>query len=149
MVSPLTEAVDLILVENDLNDAEFVIRTLSKILPKDKILHLRDGAAFLDFLFAVGKYAHRNIRVQPKIVLLDLKLPKVNGIEVLQTMKDNPQTRSIPVVIFSASREEEDLQMCYSLGASSYVVKPIEFKSYVETLTKLAHYWLNVNESPR
>ena len=142
------ESIDVVLVEDNTNDAEFVIRTLSNYVPLKKILHIIDGADALDYLFAVGKFRQRNIHQVPKFILLDLKLPKVSGIEVLQTMKDNTHTRAIPVVIFSSSREEEDVQMCYHLGASSFVVKPVDYKEYVDVIKHLAKYWLKVNEAP-
>jgi two-component system, response regulator len=149
MTKPPTGAADIVLVEDDANDAEFVTRTLSQVVPDNKILFIRDGADFLEYLFGVGKFAGRNINVLPKVILLDLKLPRVNGIEALQTMKDDPQTRAIPVVIFTSSREEQDVEMCYSLGASSYVVKPSDRQEYAEVLQRLANYWLKLNEHPR
>jgi CheY-like chemotaxis protein len=143
------EAADIVLVEDDTIDAEFVLRSLSQVVPENKVLIIRDGADCLEFLFGVGKFAGRNIHLLPKVIFLDIKLPKVNGIEVLQTMKDDPQTRVIPVVIFTSSREEQDVEMCYSLGASSYIVKPADRKEYAEVLMKLAYYWLKLNEHPR
>jgi two-component system, response regulator len=110
---------------------------------------VRDGAEALDFIFATGAYADRSINNKPKLVLLDLKLPKVDGLEVLRRIKADARTRSIPVVVLTSSREERDVVESYKLGVNSYVVKPVEFSKFAEAVSELGLYWLLMNQHPR
>lgn len=139
---------DLLLVEDSSYDAELAVRTLEKLTPPPHVFVVRDGAQALEFLFRTGRYANRPERVRPKLVLLDLKLPKVDGLEVLRQVKADEQTRTIPVVVFSSSREHRDIQESYQLGVNSYLVKPLDFDRYVACVSEVARYWLLSNEPP-
>lgn len=143
------DGVDILLVEDNPRDAELTVRALKKRNLANKIFVARDGAEALDFIFCRGKYAQRDMITPPKVVLLDLKLPKVNGLEVLQAIKTNEQTHTIPVVILTSSREDPDIKAAYELGANSYVVKPVEFDAFVEAMNHVGFYWLLVNEAPQ
>ena len=140
--------VELLLVEDSPQDAELALRTLRKANLADCTHHVTDGAAALDFLFGRGAYATRQATELPKVVLLDLKLPKVGGLEVLRALRGDPRTRSTPVVIMTSSREEADVDEGYALGVNSYVVKPVEFAAYADVVRNLGLYWLLVNEPP-
>lgn len=139
---------DILLVEDNLNDAEMTLRALKKNSLANSILHVEDGEEALDYMAARGKYAGRDITHLPKVILLDLKLPKVDGIEVLREIKSNEATRKIPVVVLTSSREERDIVETYSLGVNSYIVKPVEFTKFIESINALGLYWLIINESP-
>ncbi|HET6990243.1 MAG TPA: response regulator, partial [Bacteroidia bacterium] len=115
----------------------------------NKVVHLKDGAEALDFLFAEGEFADRKIENTPKVILLDLKMPKVNGIEVLRKIKADDRTKQIPVVMLTSSKEDPDIDECYRLGVNSYVVKPVEFESFVKAVANLGMYWIVVNQSHR
>lgn len=145
----MVHAMDILLVEDNLQDAELTIRALRKQNMANRITHLQDGAEALDFVFARGAHAHRDANDTPKVVLLDLKLPKVSGLEVLRELKRNELTRAIPVVIVTSSREDPDIKTAYKLGANSYVVKPVEFDAFADAVCKLGLYWLLVNQSPK
>lgn len=138
-------AVDLLLVEDDPNDAELTARALRRRNLANRLFVVTDGAAALDFLFCRGAYARRDPGSPPKVVLLDLKLPKVAGLEVLAALRADPRTRAIPVVIVTSSGEDPDVQRAYELGANSYVVKPVDFDAFQEAMTSLGFYWLAVN----
>jgi two-component system response regulator len=144
-----TEAVDILLVEDNPQDAELTIRALKKHNLANRVIVIEDGAAALDFIFARGTYAARDVGHPPKVVLLDLKLPKVNGLEVLRALKQDERTRAIPVVIVTSSREDPDIKTAYALGANSYVVKPVDFDAFAEAVSSLGLYWLLVNQPPR
>lgn len=148
MTDAQKKIVDVVLVEDDASDSEFFVSTFNSVASERNIIVIRDGREILEYLFGIGSYAGRDIHAAPKVIFLDLKLPKANGIEVLQAMKDDPHTKTIPVVIFSSSAEEQDIEMCYSLGASSYVVKPVDHKKYIEVVKNLSTYWLNINQTP-
>ena len=139
---------DILLVEDNESDAEMTNRILRKNNIASKLLHLRDGAMALDYLFAEGIYAERQIENMPKVIMLDLKMPKVNGIEVLQRIKSDERTKKIPVVILTSSKENPDIKKCYELGANSYVVKPVEFDEFHKAITSLGLYWLISNQPP-
>ena len=141
--------VDILLVEDNPSDAELMLRAIKKRHITNPIQVAKDGVEALDFLFCKGDYAGRNILDQPKLILLDLKLPKVSGLEVLQKLKSNERTKNIPVVIVTSSREDPDINDAYALGANSYVVKPLDFDSFMDTMSDLGFYWLLLNESPR
>ena len=141
--------IEILLVEDNLNDAELTIRALRKHNMANNILHLKDGAAALDFLFGIGEFKHRDtINNKPKVILLDLKMPKVNGLEVLEKIKSEELTNTIPVVILTSSKEHPDVEKCYALGANSYIVKPVEFDSFLKAVSDLGFYWLLLNHSP-
>ena len=142
-------AVDILLIEDNPQDAELTIRALRKHNITNKLIVLEDGAEALDFIFCRGKYTQREITNHPKIVLLDLKLPKVNGLEVLRAIKADERTRMIPVVMVTSSRQDPDMKTAYESGANSYVVKPLDFNSFVESMSQLGLYWLLVNKSPK
>ena len=144
-----TEAVDILLVEDNPQDAELTTRALKKNNLANRLITVEDGAEALDFIFCRGKYATRNNAHSPKVVLLDLKLPKVSGLEVLRALKQDERTRSIPVVVVTSSREDPDIKTAYSLGANSYVVKPVDFDAFAESVSSLGLYWLLVNQPPK
>jgi two-component system, response regulator len=142
-------AVDILLVEDNPHDAELTIRALKKHSIKNQLIVLEDGAEAMDFIFCRGKYSQREIANQPKVILLDLKLPKVNGLEVLKAIKSNEQTRTIPVVIVTSSQQDPDIKIAYELGANSYVVKPVDFDAFVEVMSQLGLYWLLLSQTPK
>ncbi len=141
--------VEILLAEDSASDAEMTIDALKKNGLANKLLHVKDGAAALDFLFAEGEYAGRNIENKPKVILLDLKMPKVNGIEVLQRIRSDERTKYIPVVMLTSSREDPDIKTSYDLGVNSYVVKPVEFDEFQKAITELGLYWMIVNQQPQ
>lgn len=141
--------VEILLVEDNMNDAEMTIRSLKKNGLANKLLHLKDGAEALDFIFARGNYSERKIENSPKVILLDLKMPKINGIEVLQKIKTDERTKKIPVVVLTSSNEDPDIQECYCLGVNSYVVKPVQFEKFVKVVSELGLYWLIMNQSSK
>lgn len=141
--------IDILLVEDNASDAEMTIRALRKYKLGDRLLHVKDGAEALDFLFAEGPYAGRQIGVMPKVVLLDLKMRKVHGKEVLLKIKSDERTSKIPVVILTSSKEDPDIKECYALGANSYVVKPVDFDDFDKAISDLGLFWLAINESPQ
>ena len=140
--------VEILLVEDNPNDAELAIRALKKHNLANNLVHVSDGAIALDYIFARGEYSGRDVMVRPKLILLDLKLPKVDGIEVLRAIKSDPRTALIPVVVLTTSREERDLVETYRLGVNSYIVKPVEFDKFVDVVRELGYYWLLLNEQP-
>jgi two-component system, response regulator len=137
--------VEILLVEDNPQDLELTLRALRKNHLANAIVTVSDGEAALDFLFARGKYSNRDINHAPRVVFLDLKLPKVDGIEVLRQVKGDERTRKIPIVMVTSSAEERDRVESYDLGVNSYVVKPIEFDSFMKTITDLGFYWMAVN----
>lgn len=140
--------VEILLIEDNPNDAELTMRSFKKNNITNNVLHLKDGAAALEFLFASGEFAGRNVNNKPKVILLDLKMPKVDGVEVLQKIKANENTKSIPVVVLTSSKEDPDIQRCYMLGANSYIVKPVDFDSFQKVVTQLGLYWMLLNQPP-
>ncbi|MGE5467104.1 MAG: response regulator [Ignavibacteria bacterium] len=140
--------VDVLLVEDTESDAELAIRALRKRGLANKLVWLTDGAQALDFIFAQGAYAGRSEASHPKVVLLDLRLPKVSGIEVLRRLKGDPRARRIPVVVVTSSKEDTDLDECYALGVNSYISKPVEFDEFTKAVGDLGFYWLLVNRRP-
>jgi two-component system response regulator len=142
-------SVEVLLVEDNLYDAELTIRELQKHNMANYLLHVSDGEAALDFIFARGRFAgNRDIGFPPKIVLLDIQMPKINGIEVLQKIKSDERTKAVPVVILTSSKEDPDIRKCYSLGANSYIVKPVNFERFAEAIKNLGFYWLLLNQPP-
>ncbi|HMI79976.1 MAG TPA: response regulator [Ferruginibacter sp.] len=141
--------VDLLLVEDDSDDAELTIRELKKHKMANNLFHVKNGEEAIEFIFATGKFAGtRNVLQSPKLILLDIQMPKVNGIEVLQKIKSDERTRATPVVILTSSKEDPDIQRCYSLGANSYIVKPVNFEGFAEAIKNLGFYWLLLNQPP-
>lgn len=139
---------EILLVEDNLNDAELTIRALRKNNFANKVIHLKDGAEALDFIFCEGEFRDRNILAKPKVILLDLKMPKVSGIEVLQRIRADERTRYIPVVVLTSSNEDPDVKACYSLGVNSYIVKPVGFENFTKAVAELGLYWLLLNQAP-
>ncbi len=142
------KSVEMLLVEDNPRDAELTIRALKKHDLADHLFHVTDGAEALDFIFTRGKYKDMKTGHPLKVILLDLKLPKLNGLEVLRTLKTDQQTQMIPVVIVTSSTEDPDMQTAYHLGANSYIVKPVQFDAFIEAMMRLGRYWLMVNHSP-
>lgn len=141
--------IEVLLVEDNLNDAELTMRELKKHNLANKLVHVKDGEEALDFIFATGKYAGlRDITYLPKVILMDIQMPKINGIEVLQKIKSHPQTKSTPVVMLTSSKEDPDIQKCYDLGVNSYIVKPVNFERFAEAIRNLGLYWLLLNQPP-
>lgn len=140
--------IEILLVEDNNGDAEMTIRALKKNNLANKLLHVKDGAEALDFIFAQGVYFDRQVEDTPKIILLDLKMPKINGIEVLEKIKSDSRTKNIPVVMLTSSKEDPDIQHCYSLGVNGYVVKPVEFDEFSKAISQLGLYWMIVNQPP-
>lgn len=141
--------VEILLIEDSESDAELTIRALKKNNLGNKLFHVADGAAALDFFFAEGKYISGQTSKNPHLILLDLKLPKVSGIEVLMKIKGDPRTKKIPVVVFTSSKEDPDVQTCYDLGANGYVVKPVEYDKFYQAITNLGLFWMIVNQPPQ
>jgi two-component system response regulator len=139
--------VEVLLVEDNPDDAELSMYALKKHRIANRIHHAKDGAEAIDYLFGEGTYAGRNVEETPKVVLLELKLPKVDGLEVLKRIKSDPRTRHIPVVVLTSSREEKDIFESYTFGVNSYIVKPIDFEQFSESVRQLGYYWVLLNES--
>jgi two-component system response regulator len=139
--------VEILLVEDNPHDAEMTIRALKKANLANKLIHLKDGAEALDFVFAKGAFTDRQIKDKPKVILLDIKMPKIDGIEVLRQIKSNDITKTIPVVIMTSSKEEQDVITSYNLGVNSYVVKPVDFEGFAKAVSELGFYWLITNQS--
>lgn len=142
------QQVEILLVEDSPQDAELTIRALKKRNLANHLVHVSDGQEALDFLFGVGSHAGRVINPQPKLVLLDLKLPKLSGIEVLRRLRSDERTKFIPVVIMTSSREDSDVIESYKLGVNSFVVKPVEFEGFSKAVSDLGFYWLLLNQPP-
>lgn len=141
------EEIEILLVEDDPEDLELTLRALRSEHLGNRIEVTRDGEEALDFVFCRGAYAGRDPEAQPKLILLDLKLPKVDGMEVLDQIKQNPVTQAIPVVILTSSRQESDLVRGYELGTNSYIQKPVDFDQFRSTIKQLGYYWLVVNQT--
>lgn len=140
--------IEILLVEDNASDAEMTIDALKQNNLANKLLHVKDGAAALDFIFAEGEYAGRQTENTLKVILLDLKMPKVNGIQVLQRIREDEGTKTIPVVVLTSSKEDPDIRKCYDLGVNSYVVKPVEFDEFHKAISNLGLYWMIVNQQP-
>jgi len=141
-------AVEILLVEDNPNDREMTLRALKRSNVANSVVTAGDGEEALDFLFARGQYSGRKVDDAPRVVFLDLKLPKVDGIEVLRMMRNDQRTRTIPVVIITSSAEERDRVASYAIGANSYVVKPIDSDSFTKTMAEVGYYWLAVKRGP-
>jgi two-component system response regulator len=143
------QGVGILLVEDNPNDVELTLRALRKNHLANQVYVVRDGAEALDFLFCTGAYADRTAGSDPKVVFLDMKLPKVDGLEVLRAMKADERTRLLPVVMVTSSQEEQDIVESYALGVNSYIVKPIDFENFARAIAELGFYWLVLNKAPK
>jgi two-component system response regulator len=141
--------VEILLVEDNPNDVELTLRALKKSKLTNKVHVAKDGAEALEYIFCTGAYNDRKIEHCPKVILLDLKLPKVSGLEVLRKIKSDEQTKTIPVVVLTSSKEDRELVESYRLGVNSYIVKPVDFEEFVKAVANLGLYWLLLNEPPR
>jgi two-component system, response regulator len=140
--------VEILLIEDNPHEAELTIRSLKKNNLTNKLMHIDDGADALDFIFSQGKYSSRNKYSQPKLILLDLKLPRVDGLEILRRLKEDAHTNMIPVVVLTSSKEERDIVESYRLGVNSYIVKPVNFESFTKAISEVGLYWLLLNTNP-
>lgn len=146
----MSDIVQILLIEDNPNDVELTLRALQKSHRlTNSIEVVRDGAEALEFLFCTGAYAHRNSEDGPQVILLDLELPKVDGMEVLRRVKADPRTRTIPVVVLTSSRQDRDIIESYQLGVNSYITKPVDFEQFTQAVRQLGFYWLLLNQSSR
>jgi two-component system, response regulator len=141
--------VEILLVEDNPNDVELALRAFKKNKLVNRVYIVRDGEEALDYIFCRGNYVERNFNHTPKLILLDLKLPKIDGIEVLKQIKSDPRTNSIPVVVLTTSREECDVLETYRLGVNSYILKPVDFDQFVDSVRQIGFYWMLLNQSPK
>ena len=141
-----TDPIDFLLVEDNPNDLELTLHALKKYGIASRIRTARDGAEALDVIFGTGEHAGRSLEQGPKVILLDLKLPLVDGLEVLEKVKSDPRTRTIPVVMLTSSREERDIVESYALGVNSYIVKPVDFEQFTESIRQVGMYWMLLNQ---
>ncbi|MEO8085739.1 MAG: response regulator [Bacteroidota bacterium] len=145
----INSEIQILLVEDNKSDAKLTIRALKKHNLANNLIHLIDGAQALEFIFGKGEFAGRNIDNKPRVIFLDLKMPKVSGLEVLRTIKSDERTKLIPVVMMTSSKEEKDIIESHKLGVNSYVVKPVDFENFSKTITDLGFYWMVVNTPPQ
>jgi CheY-like chemotaxis protein len=138
--------VEILFVEDSIDDATLTIRALTKSGFANKLYHVKDGAEALDFIYCKGIYASRNIKEHPKLILLDLKMPKVSGMQVLEKVKSDSDIKSIPVVILTSSKEDPDVKKCYALGANSYIVKPVDSNNFFLAIKEIGLYWMILTE---
>ena len=140
--------IEILLVEDSPEDVEVTLRAFKKKNLTNKVHVVEDGEQALDYIFAIGKYGDRDISVKPKVILLDLKLPKVDGLEVLRKIRGDDRTKFIPVVVLTSSQEEKDIMESYKLGVNSYITKPVDFNKFMDTVSELGLYWLLLNKPP-
>jgi len=140
--------VEILFAEDSKDDAILTIRALTKSGFSNKLHHVADGAEALDFIFCRGNYALRNPKEFPNLILLDLKMPKVSGMEVLEQVKSNPETKSIPVVMLTSSNEGPDIEKCFALGANSYIVKPVDSDNFFQAIKEIGLYWMILSQPP-
>lgn len=141
--------IEILLVEDSEEDAGLVIRSLKKHNLGNNLVHLSDGAEALDFLFGRGKYVNREVKDIPKVILMDLKMPKVDGLQVLREIKKDDRTKLIPVIMMTSSNEERDIIESYQLGVNSYIVKPVGFENFSKAVAEFGLYWLLINQPPK
>jgi len=144
-----TYEVEILLVEDNQDDLDMTLRALHKANLANRIQVANDGAEALDFIFCQGTHAGRRMENRPRLILLDIKLPKIDGMEVLKRIKNDPRTKTIPVVMLTSSREQRDVLESYNLGVNSYIVKPVEFDSFMAAVRELGMYWLLLNQPPK
>lgn len=142
------ETFEILMVEDNPNDAEMALNSLKKHNLANKVHWVEDGEVALDFLYGTGKYAERNTKITPKLIMLDLKLPKIDGLEVLEKIKSDENLKCIPVAILTSSREEVDVIKAYKLGVNSYIVKPVDFEQFTNSIAEIGLYWLVLNQPP-
>ncbi len=142
------DEIEVLLVEDNETDAELTIRALKRKNLANNLVWVKDGEEALEFIFASGRYSQREVQDLPKLVLLDLRMPKVDGMEVLRKIKADPRTNKIPIVVLTSSKEDEDIVESYNLGVNSYVSKPVEFEEFTEAVSTLGLYWMLLNKSP-
>lgn len=145
----VNSAVQILLVEDNPSDAEMTIRALKKSNIANIIIHLNDGVEALDFIYGNGAFAGRDLSLQPRLILLDLKMPRIDGMEVLERLKGDEKTKSIPIVVLTSSNEDPDIERCYQLGVNSYIVKPVGFDNFSKIIGELGFYWMLINKSPK
>jgi len=138
--------IEILFAEDSMDDAMLTIRALTKSGFTNKLLHVKDGAEALDFMYCRGIYAERNPKSHPKLLLLDLKMPKVSGMQVLEKVKGDPDLRSIPAVILTSSQEDPDIAKCYDLGANSYIVKPVDSDNFFNAIKEIGMYWMIISQ---
>lgn len=143
------EDIQILLVEDNKADAMLTMRALKKHNLANNVIHLIDGAQALDFIFGTGEYEGRNIENKPKVIFLDLKMPKIDGLEVLRIIKSDERTKLIPIVMMTSSKEESDIVESHKLGVNSYVVKPVGFENFSKIIADLGFYWLVINNTPQ
>ncbi|HBH85781.1 MAG: two-component system response regulator [Bacteroidetes bacterium GWE2_41_25] len=143
-----TEQIEILLIEDNPDDAELTIRALKKHNLANKLVWVKDGAEAMDFIFAAGAYTGQSPKNHPKLILLDLRLPKVDGLEVLQKIKSDEQTKLIPVVVLTSSTEDRDIAESYKLGVNSYLSKPVSFDEFIRVVSEVGLYWLLLNRPP-
>ena len=141
--------VEILFAEDTLDDANLTIRALKKSGFTNRLHHVKDGAEAIDFLYCKGIYAMRNIAEKPKLILLDLKMPKISGLQVLEKIKSDPDFKSIPVVILTSSKENPDIEKCYALGANSYIVKPVDSDNFFNAIKNIGLYWMILSQPPQ
>lgn len=144
----LNREIQILLVEDNKSDAMLTIRALKKHNLANHLVHLIDGAQALDFVFGKGEFEGRDVENKPKVIFLDIKMPKVSGLEVLRIIKSDDRTKLIPVVMMTSSKQEKDILESHQLGVNSYVVKPVGFENFSKTIAELGFYWLAINNSP-
>ena len=144
----MEQQIDILLVEDNPDEAELAIRSLKKSNLANNLIHIDDGAEALDYIFSKGKYAANTVQSRPRLILLDLNLPKVGGLEILKQIKSDDRTKTIPVVVLTSSQEQRDVIESYKLGVNSYIVKPVNFESFSKAIAELKMYWLVLNQPP-
>lgn len=143
------DEIEILLVEDNPDDLEMTLRALGKVKLANRIHVARDGVDAVEFIFGQGAHAGRKVENGPRVMLLDLKLPKIDGLEVLRRVKSDPRTCTIPVVVLTSSKEQPDVKECYRLGVNSYIVKPVNFESFASSVAELGMYWLLLNHPPK
>lgn len=145
----MNNIIDILIVEDNMDDYELMIRALKKNNITNRIFHVDDGEKALDFIYARGAYTSNSNNSMPKIIFLDLKLPKVDGLEVVRQLKSDPKTSMIPIAMLTSSKEEGDIVNSYQLGVNSYIVKPVDFNEFMNVIAQLGLYWVILNEEPK
>ncbi len=145
----MEKSVEILLCEDNKRDADLTIRALKKRKLSNKVVWVKDGEQALDYLFARGDYSDRSIKDTPKVVLLDLKMPKIDGLEVLKEIRTHQETKNVPVVVLTSSKEEKDIVKSYEYGVNSYIVKPVDFNKFIDSVSEVGFYWLLLNQKPK